>query len=345
MPNRFMLAPLTNTQSHADGRCSLQEHEWLVMRAAGGFGATMTAAAHVQAVGQGFPGQIGIFSDDHIEGLAALAGDITAHRSVSLVQLHHAGNRAPADLIGTTPVCPSDDPETGARALSGAEVEAAIEAYVQGAVRAERAGYDGVELHGAHGYLICEFLSAELNRREDRYGGSLENRARFLFEILHGIRRSCREDFIVGVRLSPERFGMKLAEIVELARELLGGDLIDFLDLSLWDCFKMPVEESHGDRLLIEHFTDIPRGDIRLGVAGKLRTPAECRRVLELGADIALIGRVAIIHHDFPALVAADADFQPLATPVDRNHLLKEGVSPTFLDYLDRSFRGFVAPA
>ncbi|MGE0730088.1 MAG: NADH:flavin oxidoreductase [Acidimicrobiia bacterium] len=344
MANRFMLAPLTNTQSHDDGRCSQEEHDWLVLRAVGGFGSTMTAAAHVQANGRGFPGQIGIFSDDHLEGLTRLAAAINATGSVSIAQLHHAGNRAPADLIGTTPVCPSEDPETGARAMTAAEVEGAIEAFVAAAVRAEQAGFHGVELHGAHGYLICEFLSSELNRREDPYGGPLENRARFLFAILEGIRHRCGPDFIVGVRLSPERFGMRLEEIVELSSELLGGSLIEFLDVSLWDCFKKPVADPDGDRLLIDHFTAIERGDVRLGVAGKLRTPADARRVIELGVDIALLGRAAIIHHDFPRLTAEDAEFVPVATPVPRAHLAAEGVSPRFIDYLDRSFKGFVAP-
>lgn len=344
MPNRFMLAPLTNTQSHDDGTCSTEEHTWLLRRAEGGFGATMSAAAHVQKVGQGFPGQIGIFGDEHLDGLTRLAADINATGSLSIVQLHHAGNRAPAALVGE-PVCPSDDPESGARGMTGDEVEAAVESFVQAAVRAERAGWHGVELHGAHGYLICEFLSTELNRRTDRWGGSLENRARFLFAILDGIRARCGADFNVGVRLSPERFGMQLPEIVELAGELLAGDLVEYVDMSLWDCFKKPVDEAYGDRMLIEYFLDLPRGDTRLGVAGKLRTPDEVRRVVDMGVDIALLGRAAIIHHDYPKRMLADPDFVPVSQPVPRDHLLAEAVSPRFVEYLAGSFKGFVADA
>ncbi len=118
MKNRFMLAPMTNTQSHADGCLSDEEYQWLTMRAQGGFGLTMTCAAHVQAIGQGFPGQLGIFSDHHIPGLTKLADGIRREQSLAIVQLHHAGMRSPMDLIGTQPVCPSDDSETGARALS-----------------------------------------------------------------------------------------------------------------------------------------------------------------------------------------------------------------------------------
>jgi 2,4-dienoyl-CoA reductase-like NADH-dependent reductase (Old Yellow Enzyme family) len=95
MANRFMLAPLTNMQSHADGTLSDDEYRWLVARAEGGFGLTMTAAAHVQKGGQGFPGQIGIWSDDHLPGLTRLAAGIAAAGSLSSVQLHHAGERTP----------------------------------------------------------------------------------------------------------------------------------------------------------------------------------------------------------------------------------------------------------
>src|SRR5678816_858980 len=100
MKNRFMLAPLTNTQSHPDGTLSEAEFNWLVLRAKGGFGLTMTCAAHVQRTGQGFPGQLGVFSDDHLPGLTRLAAAIKAEDSLAYVQLHHAGMRAPADLTG-----------------------------------------------------------------------------------------------------------------------------------------------------------------------------------------------------------------------------------------------------
>ncbi len=96
MRNRFMLAPLTNLQSNEDGTLSDEEFNWLTMRAKGGFGLTMTCAAHVQAVGQGFPGQLGIFGDEHIAGLTRLATEIKRHNSVAIAQLHHAGRRSPA---------------------------------------------------------------------------------------------------------------------------------------------------------------------------------------------------------------------------------------------------------
>ena len=139
------------------------------------------------------------------------------------MQLHHAGIRSPAALIGEAPVGPREDAETGARALSDGEVEQLIEDFIAAAVRAEKAGFDGVELHGAHGYILCAFLSPETNRRDDRYGGSLENRARIVFEIIKGVRARTRPDFQLGLRLSPERFGLKFAEQRELAGEMLAS--------------------------------------------------------------------------------------------------------------------------
>lgn len=207
MKNRFMLAPLTNLQSHPDGTLSEDEFRWLTKRAEGGFGVTMTCAAHVQRIGQGFPGQLGVFSDAHLPGLTRLAAAIKAAGSISMVQLHHAGMRSPKELIGEAPVCPSDNEETGARALSEAEVEQLIEDFVAAAVRSERAGFDGVEIHGAHGYILCQFLSSEINRRTDRFGGSAENRERVIREIIKGVRARCRPNFILGLRLSPNGSG------------------------------------------------------------------------------------------------------------------------------------------
>ncbi len=341
MKNRFMLAPLTNCQSHPDGRLSDEEFHWLTMRAEGGFGLTMTCAAHVQARGQGFPGQLGIFGDQHIEGLARLAATIKANGSLAAVQLHHAGNRSPKDLVGEA-VCPSDDPDTGARGLTLAEVEQLRDDFIAAAKRAERAGFDGVELHGAHGYILLEFISPKLNRREDRYGGSLENRARILFEIIDGIRAQCRPDFQLGLRLSPERFGVKLPEMRDVAAQVLQGGKIDYLDMSLWDYTIEPADEAFKGRSLMSVFTELARGNVRLGVAGKIRNAEDAAKVIEGGCDFALIGRAAILRHDFPERVRRDPDYRSPPLPVSPDFLHHEGISPKFVTYL-RSFPGFVS--
>ena len=342
LKNRFALAPLTNLQSHKDGTLSDEEFHWLTMRAKGGFGLTMTCASHVQAQGLGFPGQLGIFGDQHLQGLTRLATAIREENSIAIVQLHHAGMRSPGAMTGTQPVCPSDNEETGARGLSLGEVEQLAEDFIAAAIRAEKAGFDGVELHGAHGYVLCQFLSSEINKRTDRYGGDLEGRSRIIFDIIDGIRKRCRPDFNLGIRLSPERFGLKLAEIKVLAQRLMTEAKVDYIDMSLWDSFKEPEEPEHKGKTLLAHFVELDRGPVRLGAAGKISTAEQVRTVLSQGMDFVLLGRAAILHHDYPKLMERDPAFAPIALPVPAAHLEKEGLSPAFLNYM-RTWKGFVA--
>ncbi len=343
MKNRFMLAPLTNTQSHDNGVLSDEEFHWLTKRAEGGFGLTMTCAAHVQAEGRGFPGQLGVFDDEHIEGLTRLSDAIKAQDSVSIVQLHHAGMRSPEKLIGTAPLCPSDDEETGARALTEDEVAQLIEDFIAAAVRSERAGFEGVELHGAHGYILSQFFSARYNKRTDTYGGSLENRYRILFEIIEGVRARCGDDFILGVRLSPERFGLHLPEVVEVAQKLMSDGQIEFLDMSLWDVFKEPGDPAYKGRSLMSYFTELDRHDTRLGVAGMIRTPQDAVAAMDAGADWIMLGRAAILHHDFPLRFADNPEFAPVELPVTRDYLAGEGLSPRFVDYMKMGWPDYIA--
>jgi 2,4-dienoyl-CoA reductase-like NADH-dependent reductase (Old Yellow Enzyme family) len=343
MKNRFMLAPLTNQQSHEDGRLSDEEFRWLTMRAEGGFGLTMTCASHVQANGKGFSGQLGVWSDDHVPGLQRLASAIKAQQSIAVLQLHHAGMRSPAELIGGAPVCPSDNEKTGARGLTHAEVKRLIDDFIAAAVRAEQAGFDGVELHGAHSYILCQFFSAEVNHRDDEYGGSLENRSRILFEIIDGIRSRCRKNFMLGVRLTPERFGVKLGEAIELAQRVLAVDRIDFLDMSLWDVFKQPEEAEFQGRTLMSYFTELDRHNVRLGVAGKIRTPQDAEATLAAGADWIMLGRAAMLQHDFPNRYKANPAFKPVEMPVPRQYLRDEGLSEKFQAYIQGRWPEFFA--
>lgn len=341
MPNRFMLAPLTNLQSHSDGTLSDDEYHWLSKRAEGGFGLTMTCASHVQAVGCGFPGQLGCFSDKHLEGLSRLAAAINAEGSVSVLQLHHAGMRSPEALIGEQPHCPSDNEKTGARGLTHEEVLRLRDDFIAAAVRAQKAGFTGVELHGAHGYVLAQFLSPTINQRDDEYGGSLENRSRLLLEIIDGVRERCGADFLLGVRLSAERFDIRLAEMRDLAQQLMREGNIDFLDMSLWDSFKAPEEEGFEGKTLLECFTELDRGDVLLGTAGKIRSADDARRCIEAGADFAVVGRSAILHHDFPRRALSDPAFQPVSNPVSAEYLRKEGLGEAFIEYM-ASWKGFV---
>lgn len=342
LKNRFMLAPMTNVQSHDDGTLSDTEFNWLTMRAAGGFGLTMTCAASVQPNGQGFPGQLGAYCDEQHTGLGRLAAAIRAEGSVSSLQLYHGGSRADRRFVSQT-VGASDEAATNTRALSLAEVEAVRDDFIAAALRAERAGFDGVEVHGAHGYLLAQFLSAESNRRTDRYGGTLENRTRLLFEVVDGIRAACGPQFQLGVRLSPERFGLQLPEMIDVAAALLRRGVIDYLDMSLWDVFKEPEDAAFKGRSLLSCFTGLPRGNVRLCAAGKIMSGADAARALADGCDFVAIGKAAILNHDFAKQVLSDAAFRAPAVPTTAAWLASQGLGPVFIEYL-RAFRGFITP-
>jgi 2,4-dienoyl-CoA reductase-like NADH-dependent reductase (Old Yellow Enzyme family) len=339
LKNRFVLSPLTNLQSHADGVLSEDEFRWLTMRAEGGFALTMTCAASVQESGVGFPGQLGFHDEKHLPGLTRLAAKIKEYGSHSVAQLHHGGLRA---VKG--PKAPSADEALGAQAMTLDEIRTSRDCFISAAQRAERAGFDGVELHGAHGYLICSFLSPELNRREDEYGGSLEHRSKFLFEIIDGVRAATKPGFSLGARLSPERWGMVVTEAADVAQRLMREAKIDYVDMSLWDVKKEPADERFQGRTLASYFTELKRGDVRLGAAGKIMSAQDARDVLAAGFDFPILGRAAILHHDFPKRVAADPNFKAIATPVSEQYLHQEGLGPAFVNYM-RTWKGFVAEA
>lgn len=340
MSNRIALAPITNLQSQENGILSEDEFRWLVKRAAGGFGMVMTCAATVNELGKGFPGQLGVHGDEQLPGLSRLATALREGGALSSVQLQHSGMRAPPALLSGQPVGVWDDADRGVRALTTGEVEQAVEDFIVAGLRAERAGFDGVEVHGAHGYLPCQFLDVRRNQRTDRYGGNANNRARMLLEIISGLRTRAGDNFQIGVRLSPERYGVDLGEIRELAARLLAEGQVDFVDMSCWDVFKRPEHSAWSSRTLIDWFMDLPRHGTRMGLAGKLTDARSARECIERGADFVLIGRGGILHHDFPRRVG-DERFASATLPVSRAHLAQEGLGEKFIDYM-ATWPGFV---
>lgn len=341
-PNRWTLAPLTNKQSNTDGRLSDDEYAWLVARARGGFGLVMTCAAYVSPEGQAWTGQLGISDERHETGLQRLADGIREAGAVSSIQLHHGGQRADAALTGSELVAPWADPERGVRELTSSEVQRVIDDFVAAGVRAEKVGFDGVELHGAHGYVLCQFLDARKNHRTDGYGGSPEARSRPLMEALGGIRESTGADFQIGVRVSPEGFGISIQDSTALVERLLASGQADYVDLSMWDVAKTP-RDPEVTGLLIDQFMDLPRHGTRLGVAGKILSAQDADWCLQHGADFVTVGTAAIIHHDLPRLVEATPDFVSEPQPFSRSRLEEEHLGAAFIDYLGSNWDDFVA--
>jgi 2,4-dienoyl-CoA reductase-like NADH-dependent reductase (Old Yellow Enzyme family) len=132
-------------------------------------------------------------------------------------------------------------------------------------------------------------------------------------------------------------------ESLALAQQVMSSGQLDYLDMSLWDCFKPPQDPAFADRPLIAHFAALPRGTTKLGVAGKIMDAATARRCLAAGADFVLIGRGAMLHHDFARRALADPAFASIERPVSRAHLHAEGLGPAFLNYVTSTWPRFVA--
>ena len=337
--NRMVLAPMTNKQSHADGTLSDNELHWLVSRAEGGFGLVMTCAAHVAKDGQGWPGELGIYDDSQVPGLTRLAHELHERKSTCMVQIFHGGVRADTSVNGTQPW--SASALEGAREATEEDITHVIAQFADAALRAQVAGFDGVEIHGAHGYLLTQFLSVTQNQRTDQWGGSLENRARLIRRVVKAVRAKTHSSFTVGVRLSPEDFGnakgLDLDESVQVA-QWLAEDGVDFVHISLWRALQNTLK--YPDQHAVNLFRAALPDDVLLLVAGSVWTREEAEFLLEKGADGVALARAAILNPDWP-LRAIESGWEPKRPPVTIEELQARGLSAQFAGYM-RTWKGFV---
>lgn len=338
--NRTVLAAMTNKQSHDDGTLSDDEFNWLVSRADGGFGVVMTCASHVAKDGQGWPGEMAIYDDRHLPGLTRLARALRERGATSMVQIFHGGVRADASASHIQPW--SASAHDGARAATDEDITRVIQQFADAARRAEVAGFDGVEIHGAHGYLITQFLSSVENQRTDKWGGSLENRARLAREVARAVRAATSKSFTVGIRLSPEDFGnakgLDVDESVQVA-QWLAEDGLDFIHASLWR--SALNTKKHPDQHALTMLRAALPADVALLVAGAVYTPVEATALLELGADGIALARSAILNPDWPKRMVEDG-WEPLRPPVTVAQLRERMLGPAFAEYM-KSWKGFVS--
>ncbi|PSK89509.1 NADH:flavin oxidoreductase [Taibaiella chishuiensis] len=342
MSNRFMLAPLTSQQSEYDGTASEYDQFWMKQLAQSGYGLIQTSAATVEAGGIAFERQLGIHSDAQLPGLTEMARVVREGGALSAVQLHHAGHRA-KPAIGGIPAPASGKTLPGVEAITTEEVERIRDSFIAAARRAQAAGFDGVSVHGAFGWILSEFLSPNLNDRKDKYGGNLENRSRFTLEVIEGIRKTCGPDFQIGWRLSVERYGLRLEELRELTADIFDRELIDYLDLALWDSAQVVREGSFAGKTMLSVFTGIPRKGVRLGVAGKIMTARRAAELLDEGCDFVLIARAGILQRDFPLQVQQNPLYESPKLPVTAAYLREGGLSERFIETM-RGWQTFVVP-
>lgn len=342
MKNRFMLAPLTNQQSKIDGTASEFDLDWIEQVSQGGYGFIQTCATNVEFSGIAFERQLGIYNDDQLPGLTQIARTIRRGGALSAVQLHHAGHRANRHL-GGVPAPASDYTLPGVKALETEEVERVRDSFISAAKRAELAGFDGVAIHGAFGWILSEFMSPFMNDRTDKYGGNLENRARLTIEIINGIRKECGPNFQIGWRLSVERYGLRFEELREVAADMLAREMIDYLDLALWDSAQVVTEGGFQGKTMLSVFTSLPRKNVRIGVAGKIMSAKRAAQLLEEGCDFVLIGRAGILQRDFPLQVKENPLYESPKTPVSAQYLRSRGLSERFINHM-RGWPHFVQP-
>lgn len=311
LKNRIVMAPLTRTRASGAGRVpNALMRDYYVQRASAGM--ILSEATSVMPMGVGYPRTPGIWSEEQVEGWKDITGAVHAAGGLILLQLWHVGRiSSPDHLGGRTPVAPSaiaapgrvmllrpPQPYVQPRALALPEIREVVEAFRQGAQNARRAGFDGVQIHGANGYLLEQFLVSSTNRRDDAYGGPVENRARLLLEVT---------DAAIGV-WGADRVGVHLSPL---------ADLYDMQDPDLPATFGH-VAEALGRRK-IAFVAARESGQGRLGpqlkkafggvfIANENLDRDSGQGLLDAGeADAIAYGQLFISNPDLPARFAADA--------------------------------------
>jgi len=234
--NRIVLSPMVRNYATPEGFVTRQLIDHYASLARGGIGLIIVEATFVERSGKGFYQQLGIHDNRCITGLNELVDAVKEYGSRVSIQLHHAGRQTDIATSGMAVVAPSPIPcpvsEGSPKELTIGEINKLVEAFAQAARRAKQAGFDAVELHGAHGYLVNQFLSPNTNQRTDKYGGNLEGRATFLLEIISRTRELVGKDFAVTARINADDYvagGMTITECQELARilEKVGIDALN----------------------------------------------------------------------------------------------------------------------
>jgi 2,4-dienoyl-CoA reductase-like NADH-dependent reductase (Old Yellow Enzyme family) len=220
-----------------DGACTSRLVDLMVSLAKGGIGLIITGHAYVRQEGQAGPWQLGVHKDELIPDLRAMTDAVHEGGGKIVMQLAHAGAFANSELTGQAPLAPSaveGQSELPPKEMTIQDIQKVVEAFGLAAKRAKKAGFDGVQIHSAHGYLLSEFLSPVFNHRHDEYGGAIENRARALVEVLAEIRKAVGRNYPVLVKMNCEDFaenGLKLEDSVQVGA-LLSERGIDAIEVS-----------------------------------------------------------------------------------------------------------------
>ncbi|MCB0601598.1 MAG: tRNA-dihydrouridine synthase [Saprospiraceae bacterium] len=338
--NRLAVAPMTTQQSHSDGSLSREEADWLIRLSEDGFGIVISCAASISDTSTAFYNQLSLAHDEYIPGLTILANTMKQHGSLNIIQLCHAGSRANEALTGEKPhsassyLLPMIPDFVPPVALSQQQINQIAADFAMACARAEKAGFDGVEIHGANGYLFTQFISTMTNLRTDEYGGDLGNRARFSREVARACRNAVSADFLIGFRLSFEgagiETGLDIDENIQIAN-WLAQDGIDYIHSSQLD---YAVRTNKYPQLTtISYLRDQLSSALPLIVSGSINSMEAAQKAMELGADVVAIGRAAIGNKKVPAYFKKHQPL-PHQTPFSIRQLQDIGISEAFIDYI-----------
>jgi 2,4-dienoyl-CoA reductase-like NADH-dependent reductase (Old Yellow Enzyme family) len=235
LANRFVRSATWEGLATEDGSCTPALIDILVQLARGGVGLIITGHTFVRKDGRAGPWQMAIYDDVFLPGLIKMTNAVHEAGGKIVTQISHAGCRAATRLSDIQLIGPSrfeNERGVACREMTHADIEGVASSFAQAAVRARKAGFDGVQIHGAHAYLIDQFLSPFYNKRTDGYGGPVENRARMALEVLKSVRKAVGDDFPVLIKMTSEDFldgGLTVEEMIEssLMLEQAGIDAIE----------------------------------------------------------------------------------------------------------------------
>lgn len=336
LKNRLVMAPMTTKMSFYDGVVTKDELAYYALRS-GEVGAVITAAANVHPGGKGWEGELGVYDDLFIPGLSKLSASIKKNGTKAILQLFHSGRMTDSKVLrGEAPVSASGIPaeRPGAeipRALLEEEIQELIASFKEATKRAIKAGFDGVELHGANTYLIQQFFSPHSNRREDEWGGTLEKRFNFINELVDGVTevvdQSGLTNFIVGYRFSPEEYetpGIRFEDTLYLVEQLAAKPL-DYLHISLNDFKRLSVSESYKEHSMLHYVHQAIKGRLPLIGVGDVRTKEDAEAVLA-NADLVAVGRAILIdpHWASKTISGKESSVRRTLSQFDREELIIE---------------------
>ncbi|MEJ8547528.1 NADH-dependent flavin oxidoreductase [Brevibacillus borstelensis] len=311
LKNRISMAPMTISAANSDGSVSEDDLHYYSRRARR-VGMVITASTTISAQG-GFPGSGAIDRDEMIPGLSRLASTIKEHGAKAVLQIVHGGRQCPpsnGDVVSASAVPMEKEGAVVPRELQGDEIVDIVHAFGEATRRAIEAGFDGVEIHGANGFLIQQFFSPHSNRREDRWGGTLEKRMTFPLAVVDKVHRIVRqyakEPFIVGYRLSPEEAetpGITMAETLPFV-EALAAKPLDYLHISLNDFWSVPRRGIDDNRPRIQIIQERIGHLVPVMGVGAIRTAQDAARALQTGVPLIALGRELIMEPDWIEKIA-----------------------------------------